>query len=188
MYCPTCGGQNEDGNEYCVTCGAKLAQEQAAAKSDDLKKDVLKVKQRHGCLTAYLIVIIVITSLGVVTIPILPTITEFIQQQYPDYTFSFTWATWVALVASVAQIAFVVAIYKWKKWGVYGFVGATIAELALSSIDTDGITGISGVPGITAAFATTVSIIMSVIVGILTIVLLVVALKMGRPSGWDQLE
>jgi hypothetical protein len=99
-----------------------------------------------------------------------------------------TWATWMILAASVTQIAFAFAIFQWKRWGVYAFVAVTFVKLVLSGFATEGISGISGIPDNLAAFSSIVGIILSVIIGILTIALLIVSLKMGRPSGWDQLE
>ena len=197
MYCPTCGGKNDDGSAYCVTCGATLpavadtklsAPDEQRNQRETTSNRRSNPKQRHGCLTAYLIIIIVITALGLVLVPLAPVMTDLIQSEYTEYSITFTWATWVALAASAVQIAFAVAIYKWKRWGVYGFVGATVVELILTSIDTEGANNFSGIPSITPEFAAIVSIIITAIVGILTIALLVVALKMGKPSGWDQLE
>jgi len=186
MYCTACGGRNEEGNEYCVTCGAKLAQDTAADKSDDLKRS--QVKQRHGCLTTYLIVMIILSSIAVISVPASLSLTKYLQDVYPDYILSMTWATWIILAANVAQIGFAVAIFKWKRWGVYAFVTATVVDLVLGSVSTEGISGISGIPDNLVALSTTIGIIMSIMIGILTIVLLIVSLKMGKPSGWDQLE
>ena len=188
MYCPVCGGQNDDGSVYCVTCGAKLPKDTAEPVTNGSRPDAPTVKQRHGCLTAYLIVMIIITSLAVIAVPASLSLTGYLQEGYQDWAIPVTWATWVSLAANVAQIAFAVAIFKWKRWGVYAFVAATVVELVLSGIATEGMSSIPGIPDDLAAFSMTIGIIVSIIIGVLTIALLVVALKMGKPSGWEQLE
>lgn len=77
-------------------------------------------KQRHGCLTAWLLFIIVanigVTVYSVVTISAHPHL-------------YYAWAMPVIIIFGVWTVICAVAIFMWKKWGFYGFIAGAIGMM-----------------------------------------------------------
>ena len=80
-------------------------------------------KERHGCLTAWLIFVIITNSIGALMYLFFK---QFISQSMPDLP---GWAFPVLAVFSLFGIVCAVALFKWKKWGFWGFCGSTIATI-----------------------------------------------------------
>ncbi len=120
-------------------------------------------KQRHGCLTAYLIFIIVTNSAIALAYTLGKTA---IQEKLPDLP---EWAFWVLPAAGIFNLACAAALFRWKKWGFYGFV--------LSGLVAFGV-------NITLGQSPTQSFI-----GLLGVSILYGVLHIGsKNKGWPQLE
>jgi len=120
-------------------------------------------KQRHGCLTAYLVVAIIlsaIASLGNLLGG------AMIQRAFPNAP---VWAMPVLAFIGVFHIVCLVALFQWKKWGFYGVVLCSLASVAVNLIVGLGIgQALFGLIGI------------AVLYGVLQIG--------GGTKGWTQLE
>ena len=123
-------------------------------------------KQRHGCLTAYLVVILI---MNVGTLAFYMVGKNALQSAdtgvppIPDWAF----ITLVAL--GIGNIICIGALFRWKIWGFWGIaclaVGALLVNLQLGFSLTEVVSGLSGV------------------------VILYFVLNIGRDNkGWPQLE
>lgn len=120
-------------------------------------------KQRHGCLTAYLIFMIIANSAAALSYVFN---SEAIRQALPDMP---GWAIPVLTVGCLFNLACAVALFRWKKWGFWGFVGSAIVVLALNLLIGLGIgTSLGGLLGI------------AILYGVLQIG--------DSKNGWTQLE
>ena len=79
-----------------------------------------QIKQRHGCLTASLILMIIVNSL---TAPIYLLGSKAIRQHLPTIP---DWMFTVLVLMSTANLVCAIALFKWKKWGFFGFAGTSI--------------------------------------------------------------
>lgn len=120
-------------------------------------------KQRHGCLTAWLILIIIANGL---TALITPLAIGSIRQAIPGFP---TWMVWPIALLSILNVIFAIALFNWMKWGFYGFVVNSLIAFGLNLYAGIGILqsvlGLVGIP---------------VLYGVLHIG--------GKTSGWAQLE
>ena len=71
-------------------------------------------KQRHWCLTAWLILMIIANS--IIVLSRLKAVT--IKSSLPNAPHPWTFA--------IANIFFLVALFYWKKWGFFGYVGTNV--------------------------------------------------------------
>src|SRR5688500_20341036 len=71
-------------------------------------------KTRHGCLTAWLILMILANALTAVTTPLFA---ASIRQAIPGFP---EWVVWPIVLLAVLNVVFAVALFKWKKWGFLG--------------------------------------------------------------------
>ena len=123
-------------------------------------------KSRHGCLTAWLVLMIV-TNSGIALVYLLVCLlgTEAIRQSLnvPG------WAFPVLIVCSLFNLVCAVALFRWKKWGFWGFCGSSAVALVVNlSV---------GIP------------IGSVLQGLVGVILLYGLLQIGKENkGWHQLE
>ena len=76
-----------------------------------------EAKQRHWCLTAWLILMILANS--VIVLSVLMAIT--IKPSLPDHHLG---------LFAIANVVFLVALFQWKKWGFLGYVGTNILIMA----------------------------------------------------------
>jgi hypothetical protein len=119
-------------------------------------------KQRHGCATAWL-TLMVASNTGV-PIMILARGDE-IRRQVPDYP---DWAMPAGVVACLLNIVFILALFAWQKWGFYGLVAMSALGFAMNLA-----------AGLGAQAA----------VGLVGIVILFLVLQIGgERSTWKQLE
>ncbi len=117
------------------------------------------LKQRHGCLTAYLISMLIANSATALIIT--GTIITHAQTIH--------WALPIVAIAGFFNLACAIAILKWKKWGFWGFcVSAIIVFVANMSIGTPLGSSIAGLLGFAVLYG---------------------VLQIGRDNkGWPQLD
>lgn len=118
-------------------------------------------KHRHGCLTAWLALIIILNAL-VAGVYLFWMITRA-DTQMPG------WGLPVYILGSICYVVCAIALFYWKKWGFYG-----IAAMALIIIVVNLVIGLSFVQALT---------------GLLGIIVLYGVLQIGgEKKGWSQLE
>ena len=85
--------------------------------------------QRHGCLTAWLIFMLIANAATAIVTPLsIAGMRQAGLQPSPV-------GIGVIVVCAIANIAFAVALFRWQRWGFYGFIAtsaiALIANLSL---------------------------------------------------------
>jgi hypothetical protein len=124
---------------------------------------VLRDKQRHGCLTAYLVLAIIANSATALIYLFGAAAIKRSAPNMPD------WAFPVLIVLVLFNLACAVALLRWKKWGFWGLVGSAVVTLGVNL--TIGL-GLS-----------------SAMVGFLGVILLYGVLHIGQENkGWPQLD
>ena len=83
-------------------------------------------KTRHGCLTAWLTLVIVSSALSAVTAPLF--MAEY-RRANPGLP---AWLIWATALLSALNVVFAVALFRWKKWGFIGFCVTGVLAAALS--------------------------------------------------------
>ena len=120
-------------------------------------------KSRHGCLTAYLILII-IANAGVGLYYLIGV--NNLEQTFPGVPISvfFTLA-----ILDVANIVCAIALFRWNKWGFWGFCVTTVIALILNIILGLGV--------------------YSIVSSIISLAIMFGILQIGKENkGWPQLE
>jgi hypothetical protein len=121
-------------------------------------------KQRHGCLTVWLVFVIVVNSLvGLLYLFAGSAVAS-------TFASPKGWAIPVLVIVSAANVGFATALFLWKKWGFYGFVATSVLTLAVNlAIGLNPVAAVFGLVGV------------AILYGILHI---------GNESnrGWPQLE
>jgi hypothetical protein len=122
------------------------------------------LKQRHGCLTAYLVLAIIANS---VTALLYLLGSEAVKrgslQPIPD------WAFPVLIGVCLFNLVCAIALFRWKKWGFWGLVASAAVAL-----------GVNIAIGLGPLAA---------IGGIIAVLLLYGVLQIGKENkGWSQLE
>ena len=120
-------------------------------------------KQRHGCLSAYLIfnvaaLFLVLPGTYQQISPLIPAM----NQKWPLFLPS------LALLG-LAQVVGLVGLFLWKRWGFW--------LLVVPELNMDSIAAIIGIFDLKMA-----------LMSIGRISVLYLALQIGKPNGWDQLE
>jgi hypothetical protein len=95
-----------------------------------------KVK-RSGCLTAFIIIMIVLYALGAIGSFVAG---PLLAGMLPEYDVSAGNPIFNALL-SVLSIVFLIGVWKYKKWGFYGFVAVAVLNIILSIFTTGSIIG-----------------------------------------------
>jgi len=85
-------------------------------------------KQRHGCLTAWLVLVIVVNSL---TALLYVFFSRAIAANLPS---SQGWAIPVLAILAAANVAFAIALYRWQKWGFYGFLATSAVGFVINLV------------------------------------------------------
>jgi hypothetical protein len=135
-------------------------------------------KQRLGCLTAWLVLMILTNAVGLVRVPLT---VGALEQALPDFP---AWVVWPAFVLVLLNVVFAIALLNWKKWGFFGLLGASVGALALnlyllSQLDLE--------RAIPQAAAGVVAV--SAVGSLLGVLILFALLRVGgEMSGWSQLE
>ncbi|MCK5707535.1 MAG: hypothetical protein KAI43_07755 [Candidatus Aureabacteria bacterium] len=83
-------------------------------------------KQRHGCLTALLVLMILANS---ATVLMYTLGADAIKKSLPGLP---SWALIVMSVFAVFNLVCAVALFKWKKWGFWGFIVSSIVALGVN--------------------------------------------------------
>lgn len=124
---------------------------------------VLQEKERHGCLTAYLVLAIIANSATALIYLFGAAAIKRGAPNMPD------WAFPVLIVLVLFNLACAIALLRWKKWGFWGLVGSAVVTL-----------------GVNLAIGLGLS---SAIVGVLGVILLYGVLHLGKDNkGWPQLD
>lgn len=120
-------------------------------------------KQRHGCLTAFLVVGIILNALASL-MHLLGG--AMIRQNFPDAP---GWALPVLAIGGIFNIVCLIALFQWKKWGFYGAVAFGILVFVVNLVvGLDVVQALMGLFGIVVLY------------GVLQIG--------GDKKGWTQLE
>jgi hypothetical protein len=120
-------------------------------------------KNRHGCLTAWLVLMIIANS---ATALMYLFGSGAIRQSLPNMP---GWAFPVLIVMSLFNLVCAIALFQWKKWGFWGFCGSSVVALVVN---------LSVGPGIGPALG-----------GVVGVLLLYGVLHIGKENkGWPQLE
>ncbi|TWT89122.1 hypothetical protein Mal64_26140 [Pseudobythopirellula maris] len=120
-------------------------------------------KSRHGCLTAWLVLMIIANSASALMYLVG---SDAIRRSLPDAP---GWAFPVLIVFSLFNLVCAIALFQWKKWGFWGFCLSSVVALVVNlSIGL----GIGPAVG-----------------GLIGLVLLYGVLHIGKENkGWPQLE
>lgn len=120
-------------------------------------------KQRHGCLTAWLVLMIIANS-GTALVYLLGS--AAIKENVPNAP---AWSFPVLAVMGILNVVCSVALLQWKQWGFFGFIA--------SALITFGINLAIGLNIVQACF------------GLVGVVVLYAVLQIGNENkGWPQLE
>jgi len=150
-YCPNCGNTGVEGLKFCPQCGQRLGLPERQTEPGDVghvspqDNDVVsqkdpaenwmpRKKQRHGCLTAYLIFAIIVNSAVALW---------YLFGGLVEYSIGA-----ILITLTIFNIVCVIALLKWKKWGFWGVVGLTIVGLFLNLYIGLGPESFSGLIGI----------------------------------------
>ena len=121
-------------------------------------------KNRHGCLTAWLVLMIIANS---ATALMYLLGSGFISQAAPNIP---GWVFPVLIVASLFNLVCAIALFQWKKWGFWGFCASSIVGLVVN-LSAVGL-------GLFQSFS-----------GLLGVLLLYGVLHIGKENkGWHQLD
>jgi hypothetical protein len=117
-------------------------------------------KQRHGCLTAYLSLMILFNVIAAFT---------YLSRLLTGETSGFPPASFIILgLVAAFNLVCVAALMNWKKWAFFGFIGSSIITLIVNlslGLGPIALAGLTGVP------------------------ILYWALRMGKErDGWSQLD
>ena len=128
-----------------------------------MESNTAEAKQRHWCLTTWLILMIIANSLTALVYLIASRTIKSNLPNTPD------WAMPTLAVVCIANVAFSIVLFQWKKWGFFGLVATGILTLAINLTIGLGIgRALLGVLGVGALYA---------------------VLQIGKEKrGWTQLE
>lgn len=151
-----------------------------------------EAKNRHGCLAAWLVLMIIVNSLGVLgyLMSLLGRgmISQILQSQMYQSQMSQSqilqiqmllnipiWVFLVSIVFSIFNVVCAIALFLWKKWGFWGFCASSVAALVVNlSVGSRGIS----------------QVISSTLVSLVLVLVLFGVLHIGRKEnkGWPQLK
>lgn len=122
-------------------------------------------KQRHGCVTAWLIVMIVVYT---------ATMFYSLISSNPEYNpYSLVIPQWIFFLLafiSLLNVVFAVFLLKWKKWGFWGFATTSAITMGVNIYAGQGIVqSVVGLVGVCVLFA-------------------ILQIKESGRSAWEQLE
>lgn len=120
------------------------------------------MKQRHGCLTAWLVLMIITNSLTAMTYLFA---SALIKQGTPNMP---AWAVPVLGVGCALNVVFAVALFQWKKWAFFGFAAtAAVAFVVNVLVGVNFGAALFGLAGVGVLYA---------------------VLQIGDVKGWHQLQ
>ena len=101
------------------------------------------LKQRHGCLTAYLVFMIIANS---ATSLIYLVGSEGIRKNAPNMP---EWVFPVLIVGGIFNLVCAIALFRWKKWGFWGFVcSAAVVFFVNLAIGLNPVAAVGGLLGV----------------------------------------
>ena len=83
-------------------------------------------KSRHGCLTAWLVLMIIVNSASAMMYLLG---SDAIRQSLPNAP---GWAFPVLIVFSLFNLVCAIALFQWKKWGFWGFCISSVVALVVN--------------------------------------------------------
>ena len=123
----------------------------------------IDAKSRHGCLTAWLVLMIIGNSAGALMYLLA---SEPIRRTLPNMP---GWAFPVMLVSLLVNLVCAIALFRWKKWGFWGFCASCVVTFVVN---------LSYGLGIGKS-----------ITGLVSVLILYGVLHLGKENkGWPQLE
>ena len=156
IFCSNCGKQIQGNARFCDACATPV---DASA----LSSAPVGGKNRHGCLTAILILMIFANSVTALAYLLGGNAMRSVVPNAPGWIFT------VLLVGSLFNLACSIALFQWKKWGFWGFC-----------VNSAVVFGINRAIGMGAGTS---------VLGLLGILLLYGVLHIGgEKNGWSQLE
>jgi hypothetical protein len=155
MFCPKCGKEQVDNPTFCPNCGERLrlpeppkesgavahaghTDNDALTQKEPKERQMSEQKQRHGCLTAYLIFAIIVNS-GVALYYVFEGLAVFVIGA-------------ILIIVGIFNIVCFIALFKWKKWGFWGFVASAIVALCLNLYIGFGLESFLGLIGIAVLY------------------------------------
>jgi hypothetical protein len=140
VFCPKCGKEQVDNPAFCRNCGERLRSPEHQIESGAIgyarppdnnavrhkqpkERQMSEQKQRHGCLTALLVVMIVANSALALAYSIGGSL---IKQSLPGTP---SWVLVATVILGIFNLICAIALLKWKKWGFWGFVASSIVAL-----------------------------------------------------------
>ena len=103
-----------------------------------------EAKNRHGCLTAWLVLIIIVNSVGVLGYLMYLVGRDMIYQMLQSQMYQSQilqiqmllnipiWVFLVSIVFSIFNVVCAIALFLWKKWGFWGFCASSVAALVVN--------------------------------------------------------
>lgn len=123
-------------------------------------------KKRHGCLTAYLILMLIANFLVVLIYSFFLLASNAMQQSMPDIP---GWVVSILCLFAIFNILCAIALFKWKRWGFWGFCASAVIIFIIN-------------------LSIGVGIFQSVM-GLLGVAILFGVLQIGKENkGWPQLD
>ena len=120
-------------------------------------------KQRHGCLTAWLAIMIAVNFIGAILFLVSSASTR---RALPSET---EWTLPASIILMLFNMICAIALFKWKKWGFWGICASSTIVF---------IVNLSGGLGIAPS-----------IIGLVGAILLYAVLHIGKENkGWPQLD
>ncbi len=109
----------------------------------EIDKDEI-VKERHGCVTTWLVFMILANSLiGLIYLLVPESIAKEMDVDIPIYILS------ILGLIGIANVVFSFALFKWKLWGFYGFIVSSLASFVINLlIGTEVAQSVMGLVGI----------------------------------------
>ena len=109
----------------------------------------MESKQRHGCVTAWLILMIIANSLtAVIYLFMGDLIAEAIAQSLPQPIMT------VLAIIGIANLIFAIMLLKWKRWAFWAYVATSIITLIINlSIDQGVLASFLGLSGAIILYA-----------------------------------
>lgn len=87
----------------------------------------MEPKQRHGCVTAWLILMIIANSLTAVSYLFMGDIlSQNLPEPIPQPMIV------ILAVASIVNLALAIMLFKWKKWAFWGFIGTSLIAFVIN--------------------------------------------------------
>jgi hypothetical protein len=150
-----------------------------------------ETKKRHGCLTAWLILLIIMNSITVliylmyffgsgIFIQVLQN--QGLQSQLPESQMlqiqmllnTPIWVFIVLIALALFNVVCAIVLFMWKKWGFWGYCATSVSALAINLVYFS-----SG----------TLTVIINITGGLLAVLILFGVLHIGRENkGWPQLK